>query len=408
MAKVKKITVSNLKAVSALSADFNGCTAIITGGNNKGKSSFLRSLPDRLRGIKPDVVLKHGEKEGSAEWELTTGEKLVWAFDGKKEKLTYVSERNIAGALTKEISSRYFPNVFDVDKFLSDTPAKQKATLQKLTGIDFTEIDTEFKEAYENRTYRNKQLADAKARLVFFDPKMPKNKISTEDLESELNGIEAHNLRFKGVEEKAADKRSQLERTIIEIAELKMKLATLQGEQETLEADLDKGAEWMKDPKNMPKTNAAELQAKIQGIRTQNEAIEENIKSGELQKAYELAAKEAADADADVKRIESEKLEVIKNASMPDGLGFSEDGITYNGFEYNREQLASSTVVIVALKLAAIGLGEVKTLYFDASFCDKNSLMEVEKWANENDLQLLIERPDFDGGEIEYQIIQTS
>lgn len=57
MSKVKKITVSNLKAVSSLTAEFNGCTAIIIGGNNKGKSSFLKSLPERLRGQKPDVLV---------------------------------------------------------------------------------------------------------------------------------------------------------------------------------------------------------------------------------------------------------------------------------------------------------------------------------------------------------------
>ena len=66
MSKVKRITVSNLKAVSELTADFNGCTAIITGGNNKGKTSFLRSLPDRLRQQKPDKILKEGEVEGFA------------------------------------------------------------------------------------------------------------------------------------------------------------------------------------------------------------------------------------------------------------------------------------------------------------------------------------------------------
>lgn len=92
---------------------------------------------------------------------------------------------------------------------------------------------------------------------------------------------------------------------------------------------------------------------------------------------------------------------------MPDGFGFSEDGITYNGFSFTREQLSASGVYIGALKLAATGLGEVKTLYFDASFLDKNSLAEIEKWANDNDLQLLIERPDFEGGEIEYQLVQT-
>lgn len=92
---------------------------------------------------------------------------------------------------------------------------------------------------------------------------------------------------------------------------------------------------------------------------------------------------------------------------MPDGFGFSDDGITYNGFPFNRDSLSSSGIYIGALKLAAKQLGEVKTLYFDASFLDKNSLQEIEKWANEQDLQLLIERPDFEGGEIEYQIVAS-
>jgi hypothetical protein len=37
---------------------------------------------------------------------------------------------------------------------------------------------------------------------------------------------------------------------------------------------------------------------------------------------------------------------------------------------------------------------------------DKNTLAEIQTWANENDLQLLIERPDFDGGEIKYTLIE--
>ena len=93
---------------------------------------------------------------------------------------------------------------------------------------------------------------------------------------------------------------------------------------------------------------------------------------------------------------------------MPDGFGFDDDGITYNGFAFNKEQLSSSGIYIAALKLAALGLGEVKTLHFDASFLDKNSLAEIETWANDNNLQLLIERPDFEGGEIEYQIISNN
>jgi len=407
MSKVKKITVSNLKAVSSLTADFNGCTAIITGGNNKGKSSFLKSLPERLRGTKPEMILKQGEKDGFAEMELTTGEKFVWTFDGKKEKLTFISERNIPTSVTKDLSKAYFPPIFDVDEFLNSQPAKQKATLQKLTGIDFTEIDKLYKEAYDARTYANKRMAEEKAKLGFVDPKLPKDEESTEELEAELNGIDLHNTNFNFVAKGILEREKTYDDNLDEIKQLQEKVAAIEAKNEKLHVEISAGKVWMADDMNKLKTNQGQLKEEIDLIKKSNLAITENNKALKQQDVYDTAVKYAADADAEVKKIEQEKADVIKNASMPDGFGFSDDGITYNGYAFNKEQLSSSGVYIAALKLAAITLGEVKTLHFDASFLDKNSLAEIEKWAIENDLQLLIERPDFEGGEIEYQILQN-
>jgi hypothetical protein len=405
MAKIKKITVSNLKAVSALSADFNGCTAIITGGNHKGKSSFLKSLPERLRGNKPDVVLKHGEKDGFAEWELTTGEKFVWSFDDKKEKLTFISERNIKSSLTKDISTYYFPAVFDVDGFLNSTPSKQKTVLQKLTGIDFSEIDQLYKQAYEARTWANKKLAEEKAKRQLLDPNLPTEESSTEELEKELAGIDVHNYRFTNIQNGVREKKKQVEDNCKEIEELQNKIMAIEAKNLNLSTDIEKNEVWMADEKNLPKTNAETLKAQIAKIKEDNKAIADNNRVKEHHKVVEKCENEALLADEEVKRIDAEKLDVIKNASMPDGFGFSDDGITYNGFAFNKDQLSSSAIYIGALKLAALGLGEVKTLHFDASYLDKNSLAEIEQWAVDNDLQLLIERPDFEGGEIEYHIL---
>lgn len=408
MSKIKKITVSNLKAVSALTADFNGCTAIVTGGNNKGKSSFLKALPERLQGIKPEQVLKRGESEGFSELELTTGEKFVWTFkSGGKEKLTYISERNIPGSVTKEISKIYFPAVFDVDSFLNSPPAKQKKVLQELTGIDFTEIDKKYKEAFEARTYINKRVVEEKAKLGYVDPKLPTVPTPIDELEKELNGIAVHNLKFKQVSDGVAAKQSQSEEFDKEISELYAKMRTVEEKKALVLSDIEKGQAWLIEPKHRPKINAIELQEKIANIKADNLAIEENNKAIAQQKEFEKVTYQAEEANDEVKAIEAEKLDVIKNASMPDGFGFSDEGITYEGFAFNKETLSSSRVYIAALKLAAIGLGDVKTLHFDASFLDKNSLADIEKWANEMDLQLLIERPDFDGGEIEYQLVAT-
>lgn len=408
MTKVKKISVSNLKAVSSLTIDFNGCTGIITAGNNKGKSSFLKSLPERFQGVKPEQILKIGEKEGFAEWVLTSGEKLLWEFkSGGKEKLTYISEKNIAGSITKDVMKHFFPAVFDVDAFLNSAPAKQKATLQKLTGIDFTEIDKLYNEAYENRTYVNKKLVEEKAKFTSMsvDPKLPLEPVLTEGLEKELHGIEGHNLKYKTVFDGVAVKKTQVVDNDLEITELEGKISLIKFKTALLEQDIEKGNTWLSDEIHKPKNNAEELKGKIASIKADNVAIEENNKAIIQQKILEKVNYQAVEADDDVKRIQTEKADVIKNASMPDGFGFSEDGITYEGFAFNKETLSSSRVYIAALKLAALGLGEVKTLHFDASFLDKNSLAEIEAWANENDLQLLIERPDFEGGEIEYQLI---
>lgn len=407
MTKVKKITVSNLKAVSKLTADFNGCTAIITGGNNKGKSSFLKSLPERLRGVKPETILKEGEKEGFAEWELTTGEKFIWTFDGKKEKLSFITERNIKQSVTKDLCKAYFPPVFDVDEFLNSAPAKQKKVLQELTGIDFTEIDRTYKAAYEDRTYANKKADEEKAKCVLIDPDVDMFESSYDDLEKELAGIDSHNILFTIEQNKIAEKKSQVERNTKRIEDLAQEIRTLEAANIGAGEAIEKIELWCAVETNKPKPveYRQELKDKIQKIKDDNKLISDNNKAIEQKEAYEKALLNAQELDAEVKRIEAEKMDYIKNASMPDGFGFSDDGITYHGYPFNKESLSSSGIYIAALKLAAIGLGEVRTLHFDASFLDKKSLAEIEAWATENKLQLLIERPDFEGGEIEYQLL---
>jgi hypothetical protein len=109
--------------------------------------------------------------------------------------------------------------------------------------------------------------------------------------------------------------------------------------------------------------------------------------------------------DESVKAIEAKKLEIIKNANMPAEFEITNDGILYKGFELSDSQISTSAKYIAALKLGALCLGELQTMHFDASFLDNESLKEVRNWASENDYQLLIERPDYDGGEIRYNLI---
>lgn len=397
--KVKNITVSNLKAVSQMTADFNGCTAIITGGNNKGKTSFLKSLPERIRGNKPDEIVKRGEEEGFAEWQMTDGSKFIWKFDTKTKKgesLSFITKDNIKTSVTREIAQRFFPPIFDIDKFLHSTPKQQLKVLQDLTGVDLEEIDNRYKEAYQERTVLNRLANEKKARTIEIDDSYPTEKKDTSKLVEELNSIDAYNSKIDYVEKGIKDKQDLISEKEEEIKKLQAKIQELQSE-------IQKGNEFLS--KNQRKDNKEKLQAEIEQINQHNAKYNERVQAERFNQEYEEALAKAQTQDEIVKSIEQEKKEALENANLPKGFEIKDGVLTFENYAISKEQLSSSRIYIASLKLASLQLGEVRTLHFDASYLDKNSLAEIEKWANENDLQLLIERPDFDGGEIEYKLL---
>lgn len=445
MSKIKKITVSNLKAISQQTADFNGCTAIITGKNNAGKTSFLRGLFDRVRGTKADQPLKNGETAGFAEAELTTGEKLRWEFNdngkGFKEKLTYITEKDIKTSLSTELRNRFLPETFDVDSFLAAQPKKQRETLQKLAGLDFTDIDTRYKAAYELRTAANTRASDAKTLfdaavvpdkvLPILQPELDKLQQEKTDVRAKLNKLYLDNkaindktrfdysdenkkqLALNAIISKSSEAYKELQLCGYEGQEVPVFIQALNKlTKQLVIVDLSLQPDYIKKDgdfiliKEMP--DDAEMIAvdtKISEATLTNAKAQKYTDWLQLQTNKTTTTTLANEADAKVQAIEKERSDLIKTSNMPDGFTFTDDGIAYNGLSFTREQLSSSGIYIAALKLASMNIGEIRTLHFDASFLDKNSLSEIEQWATANDLQLLIERPDFEGGEIEYQLI---
>ena len=70
---------------------------------------------------------------------------------------------------------------------------------------------------------------------------------------------------------------------------------------------------------------------------------------------------------------------------------------SYGLREYINKNLSKQSIEI-------IGNGSINGINTELY---KNTLSEIQDWAAENGLQLLIERPDFEGGEIEYQLFEN-
>lgn len=397
MSKIKKIYVKNIKSVVEQELDLNGASAIVTAGNNKGKTTVLSALTDRIKSQKPEIVLRQGETEGVSFIELTTGERFTWEIKSDKEKLTFHTKDGIKMNLKRDISKKFFSESFDIDKFLNEGPKKQTEMLQKTLGIDLSDVNSRYEEAYNNRTYLNRHRDELKPLAqTEVDTTLPDQETDIQSLNDEYKNALKRNSEIDNLYSKHDEKIHVVERLKKEIEDLKKQLKNEESELKDLTNNL----------KNVRKIDTQDIERKINEAQEKNREIAKNNKAKEDQALYKKAEAAAKKADDEVKAIEQERVNILSQTKLPNGIELTSDGITVDGLPLDRKQLSLSKIYITALKLASLNLSEVKTLYFDAAPLDKNSLSEIQKWAQSQDYQLLIEKPDFDGGDIEYQIIK--
>lgn len=401
--KVKRIKVQNVKAIKDQELNLNGSTAIIMAGNNKGKSTLLKTLKDRLLKLKPDQLVRHGETEGLYVMEMTDGSRIEWELSTKTkagEKMTLISKDGNKTSAITDIIKWFGPSNFDIDKFLNATPAAQRKTLEALLGLDFSSLDEKYGKAVEERKDANRDVerleVNYKGKVV--DPELALEPTPTDELEKELLGIETHNAYYNQLVEKEEELLARKKQLEEELRNVDHKLTQLD-EQLSTPALQPKKPEYVID-----------LTDRLHIAKLKNARIEENNKTRVALQELVTLKDIAHTKDIAVKDILEEKDKMIRGANMPEGFGFTEDGITYNGLPLSAQQISSSAIYIAALKLASINVGNVRFLHFDASMLDNRSLQEVRDWAEKQDLQLgieLVER-DIEKEEIRYEIIEDN
>lgn len=434
MTKIKSIHVQNFKAISEQNFDFNGASVIVTAGNNKGKTSALRGLIDRFQGEKVDIIVKQGEEKGENVMELTDGCTIAWKFTQKSETFSYTTadEIKMTTGVLSAIGEKYFGNKFNIDKFIGSSQTEQAKQVQALLGIDLEEIEKRYKLKFDERTEANRELKRLKALNKQKPEKVEEPNI--EALKTKKEDIKKANQALKEKWEKENEAHQE-------------GIRKFNSNQNTIEADYDQAKEnldsiefisgsFLSEAVNLEKAkklfekiakpqgqkpivNLPEPQyesldgidAEIENAFTQQskfDAYEKDLKEYNDWVAEGTKAKETAEKlNEEVSAINDEKLQKIREANLPEEFEFSEDGLLYNGLPVNNNQISSSAKYICALKLGYLALGKLRTLHFDCSFLDNNSLKEIQKWADSMDLQLLLERPDYEGGDIKYEIIES-
>lgn len=397
--KVKKIKVHNVKAIADQELDLNGATVIVMGGNNKGKSTLLRALKDRLLKIKPDEIVKKGETDGLYVMEFTSGDRIEWEVTTKTkagEKLTLISKDGTKTSAITDIIKWFGPSDFDIDKFFYMQPAQQRKALEKLLGVDLSVIDEKYAKAVQERRDANRDVERIEAMYAgkYTDDTLPKVPLPVDHLEKQLLSVELVQERY----DSAVEEETRLE----------AQLAQLKAQMDRINTRLGEIDEFLTEPANKPKSveEIESIKRQIELTKDTNLKIQENNKMSEQLIELEKLREAAHHKEMAVQDITAKRDALIKASKLPAGFSFGDEGILYNGLPLTREQLSSSAIYIAALKLASLNLGNVRMLHFDASMLDNKSLMEVRDWAESQDLQLGIEIVERDGSDIRYEIIE--
>lgn len=420
---------SNVKRIKAIEIVPTSRMVKIAGKNGAGKSSVLDAIwyalggkdvvcdqPIRRGASKAHVTLELRDLTITRKWTTNGGSTLsIKSSDGQPIK----SPQELLDSLCNLVC-------FDPLAFVTMEAQKQLETLRKLVGLDFTDINTKRKDAYDRRTLANRELSVAKVRLGNnpFDASAPAQEVSIKLLMEQLKAIQEKQKQHAEVaretlrvnnqvkqdwestvrdvescQTKAMIVRNEISELELEVAAKKRLLAAVEQEHakncELLKEKEQKVAglvypnldqiqehfERMAEPVKLQITQADETNTKVRANRIHNEAREE-VRS--VQGKVDALTAEIETCDA-------EKEELLANAKFPlPGMTFDESGVLLDGVPFNQGSTAQQIRAAIAIGLALNPRIRV-LLIRNGSLLDETSMAVVEQMAEEKDAQIWIE-----------------
>lgn len=414
--KIVTLLAENIKRLVAVEISPDGNLVQITGKNGAGKTSVLDSIWWALAGashIQAAPIRKGADK---ARIRLDLGELVVTrTFNRQKgdaEKVTtsltvesadgavFRSPQKMLDDLLGELS-------FDPLAFARAKPAEQVNMLRRLVpDIDFDEIEQLNQRDYDQRRDINRRAKELRAQAGGIDVTgAPTEGIDEGALVAKLEEAGEHNAEIERRKARREAVQKEIERLHeanvaaddeikgleLRIQKLRLEQQERDGKREELERRLHAA-----DPLPHP-IDTATIRAEIERARAHNAALEKAARRRKLEaEAEELEARSEALTGAMEERNEA-KAKAIAAANLPvPGLAFGDGAVTLNGVPFDQasdaEQLRASVAIAAALnpKLRVIRIR-------DGSLLDENGLRLVAELAEQQDMQVWVERVDSSG-----------
>lgn len=417
--RIISLQAENLKRLVAVNIQPDGNVVEITGKNGAGKTSVLDAIYWALAGKDGIQSTPIRKGEDHAVIKLDLGElKVVRKFksgdDGgyttsivveSADGARFPSPQSMLDALVGSLS-------FDPLGFVRMKPADQLETLKRFVpGVDFDAVERANKADYDERTAWNRKAKEARAQAAAMPP-ATKN-LSRIDESALIAQLESAGQQATEIErrmagraraaESIANHRNESEKISARIAALHSQIENLKKEAEqlagqmteelrlatTLESKLS-AAEPLPDA---PDTTA--IRAQIENARQHNAIVAANEAAAERARVAKETAEAAEKAANDLtKKIDDRKASVAKaiaEAHIPvAGMSFTDGAVLLDGLPFDQasdaQQLRASIAIAAGMnpKLRVIRVR-------DGSLLDKDSMVLLAEFAQENDMQVWIE-----------------
>jgi len=444
--RILKLSTSNVKRISAVEITPEGDVIVISGKNGAGKSSVLDSIMYALGGKEtiPSEPIRQGEAE--AKIELDLGEYLVtrkfrrdkvyeqcegpadetgpkigvlvahnhtpnckWHWGETKSTIVVKNKEDAVYQSPQALLDKLLGALtFDPLEFATDKPAAQNTILRTIARVDTTLLDSSRKTAFDKRADATRRLktAEAAATTLPHFPDAPAVQTTLSDISESL--VNAERLRRAADdidnelnrETRSAD---EFKRSVaFHTKEIERLMALVGLEQRKLEAAKQElhALETVKLPELKTKAeaaraavpNVAEIQQSLKVAEDVNSQVRANQYRTDALANLEKLKTEVAQYDAEVQKIDQEKLDMVHNAKYPvPGLGINDDGVTWNDVPFEQASTADKIRVSVAIGRSLNPKLRV-LLIREGSALDKASMKLLADEAATHDLQLWIER----------------
>jgi uncharacterized coiled-coil DUF342 family protein len=384
--------IKNLKVIEIKANDVN----ILEGKIGAGKSSILDSIFMALTGGKVARPIREGQEKGNIKVNL--GEYIVKkVFTSAGERLEVLSPEGAKYPSPQALLNKILGKLaFDPLAFAHMESLEQKNLLKQMLNLDFSSLDQNKTNLYNERTFKNREIKNLEGILSSLKEysDLPAEEISLNEQIAKIEELEKYQDAYNHVLAERARNAKMIEENQKHISSLEKEIVSLQQQIISCKNDIqmyqDKNAT-LKIPDDVS-NKIVESKENLKSIEQINIKVRETKKYQTTKQKLAEFTKEANMLTQAIEAIDQEKVTKLQACKFPiEGLSIDEISVLYKGRPFTMlstgEQLKISTAIAMALNptLRIIILRE-------GSLLDTNGLQAIIDLAKEKDYQLWIEK----------------